>query len=272
MKKGIVSVIIILLFGAAVFYFGLVNMKVPAGQYGIMVSKTGGVNENIIENGKLMWRWEALLPTNVEIHKFDHGIFHSSQSLKGSLPSAEIYTSLIKGDPDFSYSFDYEISLLVTPENVVQLLKNGTVNSNESLKTYLEENAEKIAFDLSKNIIEQNAENLVTVFDVEPAVEQLKKSKKFEYIDVKDVVLKKAKIPDVRLYKIARKSYEKFQDMVDALLGEAAKEQAQKILADERSVNRLTKIGEVLKKYPDLNNLLSNGGSAEVLKALNNLE
>ena len=97
-------------------------------------------------------------------------------------------------------------------------------------------------------------------------------SKKFEYIDVKDVVLKKAKIPDVRLYKIARKSYEKFQDMVDALLGEAAKEQAQKILADERSVNRLTKIGEVLKKYPDLNNLLSNGGSADVLKALNNLE
>ena len=60
--------------------------------------------------------------------------------------------------------------------------------------------------------------------------------------------------------------------MVDALLSDAAKEQAQKILADERSVNRLTKIGEVLKKYPDLNNLLSNGGSAEVLKALNNLE
>ena len=179
MKKGIVSVIIILLFGAAVFYFGLVNMKVPAGQYGVRVSKTGGVSEKNIENGKLMWRWEALLPKNVVIHKFDHGIFHSSQNLKGTLPSAEIYTSLIRGNPDFSYSFDFDISLLVTPENTVQLLKNGTINSNEGLKTYLEESAEKIAFELSKTIIEQNAENLVTVFDVGPAVEQLKQSGKF---------------------------------------------------------------------------------------------
>ena len=76
----------------------------------------------------------------------------------------------------------------------------------------------------------------------------------------------------MELYNLARESVKKFQlKVADELLLEA-KEQAEKILSDERSVKKLAKIGQMLKDFPELNSLLSNGNTAEVLKALNELK
>ena len=46
----------------------------------------------------------------------------------------------------------------------------------------------------------------------------------------------------------------------------------QKIIENENSVKKLSKIGEMLKQYPELNSLLSNASASEVLKALNDLK
>ena len=76
----------------------------------------------------------------------------------------------------------------------------------------------------------------------------------------------------MELYNLARESVKKFQLKVDDELLLEAKEQAEKILSDERSVKKLAKIGQMLKDFPELNSLLSNGNTAEVLKALNELK
>lgn len=271
MKKGIFCAIIILLFLGFVFYLGLVSVKVPAGSYGILQSRTSGVTPKIIENGVFSWQWEAVIPKNAVIHTFTKEKFRSNQKIRGALPSADIYSSLVKGNPDFSYSFDFDITLEVIPESVVTLLKNGEISSQNSLNSYLSEIAEKIADSLCRHLIDSNEENLVALYDIPSALEKLNFAEKYKSVKICDVIMKNASIPDVHLYKIARNSYEKFQALVDSNIGEAASVQAERILTDERSVQKLTKIGELLKQYPELNALLSNGSTADVLKALNDL-
>ena len=76
----------------------------------------------------------------------------------------------------------------------------------------------------------------------------------------------------MNLYGLAKSSYENFQHQVEQKLAEYADQYAKKIMEDENSLKRLSKIGEILKTYPELNSLLSNSSSSEVLKALNELK
>jgi len=117
-----------------------------------------------------------------------------------------------------------------------------------------------------------NENKVIAVYDLPAILNQMNIQAKYADVTVKEVFVKNASVPDIRLYKIAQNSYEKFQAVVDSELAVFAKEHAQTIMAEERSVKKLTQIGEMLKQYPELNNLLSNGSAADVLKALNELK
>ena len=70
MKKFFLSLFIIILFAGAVFFIGWGQFAVPAGSYGVMVSKTSGISEKTIVPGEFCWFWERLLPTNVSMRTF----------------------------------------------------------------------------------------------------------------------------------------------------------------------------------------------------------
>ncbi len=272
MKKGILSSIIILLFAGFVFYTGYASIKVPSASYGILVSKTSGVYPKLIENGKFCWRWEFLIPRNSKLYIFSDTPRHFKQAFNGELPSASIYSSLIKGNPDFSYSFDFEFYLKIESENLISVFKTENFKSDEDLYSYLENVSLKISRDLSQKLIEMNENTVIASYNVPEIIQSLDLEKKYSPVLLKDVYIKKANVPDLRLYNIARSSYDKFQSVVDEKLSEYASAHAEKIIADENSVKKLTKIGEMLKQYPELNALLSNGSTADVLKALNDLK
>ena len=65
-----VCFIILVLFSGALFFIGWTQFRVKADTAGVLVSKTGGVNENVIEGREFSWHWEFLLPTNAQLRLF----------------------------------------------------------------------------------------------------------------------------------------------------------------------------------------------------------
>lgn len=269
--RGVLSALILLIFAGFVFFLGYASIRVPVGKYGIISSKTGGVYPKVIENGTFCWRWELVVPRNAEIFIFTPSSHHFSRSFNGALPSADIYSRLVQGNPDFSYSFDFDIYLSVNKENLAALASANSLKGDDDLDSYLSGVSEKIARDISQKIIEMNENTVIASYDVPEILASLDLGSKYKPVEISDVFVKKASVPDLALYNLAKSSYQKFQAEVDASLSEYAKAHAETIIDDEKSVKKLEKIGEVLQKYPELNTILSNGSSADVLKALSEL-
>ena len=272
MKKGFISTIIILLFAGFVFYLGYVSFQVPSGKNGVMVSKTSGTYKQVIENDRFCWRWEKIIPKNAKICVFDRTPVLFVQSFSGELPSGKIYSSLIKGEPDFSYKFEFDIYLSPRLETLPELVSEQNLTDQASLEEYLQKLATKISQELSQHIIKMNENTVVASYDVPEIIEKLELRKKYSFINIDEIFIKSASVPDLNLYGLAKSSYENFQHQVDQKLAEYADQYAKKIMEDENSLKRLSKIGEILKTYPELNSLLSNSSSSEVLKALNDLK
>lgn len=270
MKKGIISTIIILIFAGVVFYFGFVSYKVPNQKVGVLVSKTSGVYKKLISNDKFLWKWECLIPKNTELYTFSKGSYVSNQTYKGALPSAEIYSSLVQGNPDFTFNFDFDIKLSITDEMLLSLVEKGEALGQSELNQFLEEKASMISRVLSQYIIDISENNVITYFDTKKMIDDLQLQSKFSEVVIEDIVIKKASVPDYALYKIAKNSYQKFQDLIDLKLKETAEKKAEQILDDDRAIKKLAQIGELLQKYPELNALLSSASSAaDILKTLN---
>lgn len=272
MKKGIFASFIFIVFAVFVFCFGLVTLRIPAGKNGVLSSRTGGVYPKIIKNGEFLWKWELLIPKNSNVCIFDQKTFSFSQNFSGKLPSSSFYSSFIKGNPDFSYNITFSISLKPEEELLVSLVKSGEVSGQSELEHYLGQCAELICISLVRSDSLWNGDFFKDSDGLIKLAEQNGILSKYPQITVNELYIKDISIPDMELYNLARETVKKFQFQVDEELLSEAKEQAEKILSDERSVKKLAKIGQMLKDFPELNSLLSNGNVAEVLKALNELE
>ena len=117
-----------------------------------------------------------------------------------------------------------------------------------------------------------NENTVIASYNVPEIIENLNLNNKYDSVTVDEILIKKASVPDLNLYNLAKESYKKLQSEIDANLAEYVRQHAQKIIENENPVKKLSKIGEMLKQYPELNSLLSNASASEVLKALNDLK
>lgn len=276
MKKGLKIIAVILFFlvvaaGGYCFWRGWVQFLVPTDSCGIMISKTGGVYEKPIEKGRFVWRWEPLLPTNARVQVFSMQSQSFRKTVQGSLPSAEIYSLQIQQAPDFSYRFDFAIDLQVSPDELVALVKTGVIQTPADLQPYLERTAERVAALVSRYLMqktEKEPQTLLTSYGTEQILSGIKSDFSADAVLVRGITVLSAKVPDVELYEKAKATFDGFQKLVDTELASLARKQAEAIVSDNRAVNKLTKIGETLKKYPELSDVLKNSDTAAVLKAL----
>ena len=144
MKRFFICVLILTLFFFAIFFVGWSQFRVKSGMTGVVVSKTGGINEKPVVNGVFSWNKEFLLPSNANLLLFSIEPLTVTKNIRGSLPSSQFYELLGK-DYDFSYNFNFEICITISPEGIVQLLKENVISSEESLKDYMQTSASLIA-------------------------------------------------------------------------------------------------------------------------------
>lgn len=209
MKKFIASLVFLLIVAAAVFFIGWVQFLVPPGNFAVLISKTSGFADSPIESGVFSWHWERLLPTNTSLRIFNLSPHTETEEVSGSLPSADLYAEALSDKTNFSYHFDLSLSVRADPKNLVRLVQEKDFPDQESLDSWLLLQIKPAAQAAAEFILSEADKNpsAVPAIDTEAVRLALNESERFPFLEITDLSLIDARIPDQTLYRLARDTW-----------------------------------------------------------------
>jgi hypothetical protein len=258
MKKFFFTILILLVLGGVAFFFGWAQLKVPPGQYGVIISKTHGIAPEPVRSGEFRWLWYKLLPTNVKISVFNLEHTKFSINYNSTLPSGNIYASFV-GQPntDFAWNLTGEIAFRINPDLLVPIAAAHNLTSQEDLNTYLKRIAKDIETIILRTLTSDSSfddgtrlENIMSGNIDEQMIQEIYKM--FPEIHDFSLSIKSAKFPNFILYRQLRLIYEDFlirqRDYVTANFGRMAETHIQSQLR----FDELERYGDLLTRYPIL--------------------
>lgn len=204
MKKFLACVFILAIFSGVIFYFGWTQFRVKPDTIGIVVSKTNGIDDKPVQNGEFAWHWQFLLPTNATLKTFHIKPVESVKTISGALPSGEAYAAIYGAEGLFNYSFTFDISLTVSPEAIVELMKLNKITDDSDLAAYLEEAAGTLAQHAANFILtkaQDNPDFRAESLRREEILRGIQIYKDFPEIDVSVFSIQNSKLPDYKMYK-----------------------------------------------------------------------
>lgn len=274
-KKVLWNIFILAVFACAVFYIGWITFRVKPGYCAIMTSKTSGVYEKPVVSGVFAWRWERLLPTNVSLETFDLAPYKTTQTVAGELPSSKVYKDFAAADADFSYNIKLNISMSITPEEILALYKANKIRTNEDLQEYYGTKSKIAASLLADSIIKSNTGSMVKLSALSESqiLEILMNSKnEFKGMAISSVEIADCKIPDIEIYNKAKDSYDSFQKMLESKLEVQAGKNAESYVEMDKTMKQFEKIGSLMKTYPNLQDMFKTGDAAAIINALKSVK
>lgn len=277
MKKFLISMFILIIFAGAIFFIGWGQFAVPAGSYGVMVSKTSGISQKTIVPGEFCWFWERLLPTNTSMRIFSIIPVTRTTTISGELPSADIYSPMLEGSPNFSYKFSVQTELMMKSNYLPNFVRRTDAKENEQLQEYLNQQGDLIAQEVIQYILSKSLDNANNLMLLATNTEELKAGinaeSKFKDLEISNITVKTAQMPDTELYNIAKASYAEFQAKVKQSLAELTKNQSTITANDYLQIERFARWGKILQEYPILIDFLavSRDDASKAIGALDSL-
>lgn len=276
MRKSVVAFFLILVASAVVFFVGWVQYAIPPNTYGVLRSKTSGVDPTVLRSGRFRWAWERLLPTNTTIELFKIDTVERNVTATGALPSAEVYATMTGSTTDFSYEVQGTVSFTTKPESLPILAAERAIADQAALDAWEERTGGEMGdfvarrlrayaddpAELDRILVAGSTPRLTA--DIERA---------FPDVESVSVVIKTARFPDMALYRTAKGLYEYYLQRRRAVIASAASDAASVDVKSRLRLEELEKYGELLEKHPILLKYLaieSASGDAmpELLKAL----
>jgi hypothetical protein len=255
MKKFIAALIFLVMLGGAAFFFGWAQITVPSGAYGVMRSKTHGIDPDLIREGEFRWVWFKLIPTNVNIAVYHLDRVDHSFSVKDTLPSGSTYAAFAGITADFSYDISATLSFSVNPDFLIPLISDHNIGSQADLDNFETSTAGAIeVFILNRiGLGGEPVENLEELLRTGSSPE-LENAIKEHYPHIEHIkcLIRTAKIPDFALYRQARSIYEDFLSRQQEYLSSGLIEKAAARIDSQLRFDELARYGELLTKYPIL--------------------
>lgn len=256
MRKFLISLVILILAGGAVFYLGWVQLQLPPNTYGVVFTKTGGWDDAVLEPGEFHWRWERLLPTNFTLHAFPSTPHNAVVTSSGTLPSGDTYAEYLEQSPDFDYEIELDVSFRVRKEDLPELAKEEDLEP-DGLEEWYEQRAKRIG-DAARTMVrevyadaQEEADGAVQLQSLEDElIDRL--SERFSSLEFLSAVPTIVRIPDFGLYQAARSLYfETINARREAVAdSEFAAEESR--IAQKTRLETLKQYGEILTEYPVL--------------------
>ena len=206
MKKFLILLILLLAIGGVVFFFGWIQILLPPGTYAVIHTKTGGYEEKAIPAGVFAWRIERLLPTNMTLYIFRvEPVEIETPEIKGTLPSGEIYSSLLTGNPDFSFKLKARLLVALNPEALPTLMKEEGLKP-ETLDAWYES---KISSAVQRLVddLQDNADSVYESGYFISLADRLSRDPEFSSIEIKRITPIELSFPDPDLYYEAKRQY-----------------------------------------------------------------
>jgi len=272
-KWFLTDVVILLVAAVAVFFIGWITFYVSPGHCAVMVSKTSGIYDKPVVAGKFIWRWERLLPTNVKLMTFQTEPYTSVKGFSGTLPSGDVYGKYYEEKADFSYDVSMKIRLLITPEGILDLVKNQDVRQQEDLEAYFTSKANYIA----QKIVDYLIKNPLSYVKPSTLTDQQlveifgKNDSNLKGFTVQDVEFTRIKLPDVNLYEKAKKAFNEYENQLSDSMKRRADEQAASLVEEERTMVQLEKFAQLLQKYPELQEYAKNGDINQLMSSMRSM-
>lgn len=264
MKKFIITLMMLIIVGGAVFVWGWLQLFIPTGSYGVMISKTGGVYNKTIISGGFDWRYERLIPTNTKLLIFkDHSKVYN-KTLQGTLPSANLYKKMIEDDTDFSYNMDIGIQMSIDPKAFPAFVQKTGSEAEHSLDEYLDSQATSIAHDVVELILEKNTTSdnyiLKAVLSEKEVLDALNAKNRYPNLIISAIYINNVHLPDTQLYLTAKAAYLLYQTKMREATEKLSTAQGGKAAEDYLELERFSKLGQILSEYPLLIDFLSVSG------------
>ncbi|AEF85355.1 conserved hypothetical protein [Treponema primitia ZAS-2] len=253
--KKIIGFFLLLILAGAAFFFGWAQLPVAPGSYGVLRSKTHGVDAAPIREGEFRWIWYKLIPTNAVTLVFKPAPVTRELALTGSLPQGETYAAAAGLGADFSYEISGTLSFTIKAASLPSLVQERGLTDQESLEVYEKELGRNIeAFAMQRLEAYSAEENALEGILKSPAASRLEGEILREFPDIENLscVITRARLPDLALYSMARSVYKEYLNSQQELLKTEIAGQAERNINSLFRFDELEKYGELLTRYPVL--------------------
>jgi len=236
--------------------FGWVQFSVPPGKYGVVSSKTHGLDLKPVKSGEFRWIWYKVIPTNVKISIFslDQNVYPIN--FNSSLPSGNAYASFVGiSNADFSWNLHGEISFALDPDMLVPIASQNNLSNQEELDSYLKNKAKNIEILLLRLLSSSGNDStrleLLMSGNQDP---QLEKEISVNFPEINDFSIKiyTAKYPDFVLYRQIRQIYEDFLKSQREYISSSFGKMAESHIQTQLRFEELERYGDMLTRYPIL--------------------
>lgn len=256
MKKFIITLFILAVLGGAGFLIGWVQLSVPPGSYGIINSKTHGVDPQVVQSGEFRWVWYKLIPTNVQITVFKLEPVKFTMDFSSSLPSGNSYAEFAGlTAKEFSWNLSGEASFSIAPDKFVSLVSNNNITDQEGLDSYLKDITRNMKIIILRTLTSVDTDSVrlerILAGNSDAQMEQEIRSCFPEIRDF-SFVITSAMFPDFVLYRQIRLLYEEFLTMQREYITAGFAKRAETHIETQLRFGELERYGELLTKYPIL--------------------
>lgn len=257
---GIIFLLILLLGGAA-FFFGWVQLSVPIGSYGVMRSKTHGLDPQIIQAGDFRWVWYKLIPTNVSIEVFtiDNNISRTFR-VQGILPSGADYAAFAGFETDFSFELNGVFSFNIRPQSLISLLEDRRILDQRDLVEFERQLVNDMqSFILQRLHLHMNNADMVKEMVLSGRLAPLEQevAEEFPFIENFSCRINSSRFPDFELYYQFRAMYNDYVARIRDFMRSNAMFMPEARVRSFMRLDELARYGELLSRFPILLDFLT---------------
>jgi hypothetical protein len=257
MKRFLLVLVILFAAGGAGLFFGWVHSSVAPGEYGVVRSKTHGLDPQVVRDGEFRWLWYKLIPSNVRVISLPLERKSYVLSSSGALPSGDVYANLAGISADFSWEISWEISFALKPDALPELAAQENITSEADFRL--------VQLNLAARIENAAAQRLTAIAqrDDGASLEAVRASgtiaelerdllAAFPVLESISCTIRTLRLPDYALYRQLKDLYRDYMERQTAGIGQNTAREAEMRVNMNMRLDELARYGELLTKYPIL--------------------
>ncbi|MFW6312447.1 MAG: hypothetical protein ACOC2N_01000 [Spirochaetota bacterium] len=256
MKRLLYLLVFLVILGGVVFFFGWIQIQIPADGYGVIFTRTHGWEAEVVHPGTFAWRWQRLIPTNLTLHVFEPGLHRTQVRLEGSLPSARGIDAILEESGGFDYSVRMTGQTRIRPERLPELARERELRPGdvEEFHDSLDDQIHEIATQAVLSLIESQPERISPGSAYTEITERVRGrlADELDYLEVVALTIEEITLPDMEFYLTARDLAADVLEARAQALARAAEELAETEVQSDRGLSLLERYGEILDRYPVL--------------------
>ena len=160
----------------------------------------------------------------------------------------------------------------LSPEGIYKLVSENKITSNNDLKGFYDAKAKLAASLVAEYLVSSSLlvkPSALSQKEIQEVIE--KKASEFDGIFISSVELLDSKIPDIELYNLAKANYASYLELLNSKMAQKAESQAEFFVEQDRTLAQLEKLGSMLQKFPQLEEMFKTGDAAQIINAVKSM-